>query len=125
MSASAWRESPPPGGSFEGALELGAVLSQQYALHEVRGLPLEVCPVVHRLPVVRAHEKSLDEGASAGFHPTTIYKGSDDLRALFSPAIPAPRGVPATCAAGGLLPKRLKSATFSARAVSVLRLACG
>ena len=30
-----------------------------------------------------------------------------------------------TCAAGGHQPKRPKSATFSARAVSVLRLSCG
>ena len=56
---------------------------------------------------------------------TTIYKGSDNLLALFLPEIPAPRGVPATCAAGDHNPKRPKSATFSARAVSILGLACG
>jgi len=44
---------------------------------------------------------------------------------FFLPEIPAWRGVPATCAAGGYLPKRPKSATFSARAVSILRLGCG
>ncbi len=44
---------------------------------------------------------------------------------FFLPEIPAPRGVPATCAAGSHLKKRLESATFSARAVSILCLACG
>ena len=39
--------------------------------------------------------------------------------------IPAPRGVPAASAAGGLMPERPESATFPARAVSILCLACG
>jgi hypothetical protein len=42
-----------------------------------------------------------------------------------TPEIPASREVPATCAAGGLLLKCLKSATFSVSTVSILRLACG
>src|SRR6218665_2863111 len=53
---------------------------------------------------------------------TTIYKGSDSLRALFFWHFP---GEVCRCAAGGHQPKRPKSATFSARAVSVLRLVCG
>ena len=44
---------------------------------------------------------------------------------FFSPAIPAPRGVPAIRAAGAGLPGRSTSATSRARAVSFLCLACG
>jgi len=44
---------------------------------------------------------------------------------FFLPEIPVWRGVPARHAAGASAPERPESATFSARAVSFLRLACG
>ena len=58
-------------------------------------------------------------GQSAFGQPSAPYTRARKISGpFFLPEIPSPRGVPATCAAGGLLPKRLKSATFSARAVS-------
>ena len=68
----------------------------------------------------------------AGYRPTFNRPQLHHIQGLgnspgpfFLSEIPAPCGVQATCAAGGHQPKRLKSATFSARAVSILRLACG
>ena len=57
--------------------------------------------------------------------PPPILKGSDISGPFFLPEIPALRGVPATCAVGGHQPKCPESATFAARAVSVLCLVCG
>jgi len=54
--------------------------------------------------------------------PTTNTKGSDFLRALFLGRFPGEIG---RSAAGDPRPKHPNFAVFSARAVSILRLACG
>ena len=78
--------------------------------------------------VAKHHYKFLCKSVTCSIHSVDA---SPSTRAriisgpFFLPEIPAPRGVPAIGAAGGCQPKRWKSAIFSARAVSVLRLACG
>ena len=66
---------------------------------------------------------------SVGLLRATIAPPSTRARMIsgpfFSPAIPAPRGVPAVCAAGAGSPRSPESATSRGRAVSFLCSACG
>ncbi len=97
--------------------------SKRERLSDSGGLYLEVAPGGSRRWFWKYRHEGKEGRMALGSPPSTrarIISGP-----FFLPEISAPRGVPAIGAVGGCQPKRWKSATFSARAVSVLCLACG